>query len=52
MAMVERESPARFRDIRVVGFNSLIMDFAEAQGASTVIRVSGSLTSNMIALTG
>ena len=39
IAMVEREvagiGNAR---IRVVGFNSLLMDFAEAQGASLVIR--------------
>ncbi|MFM5916445.1 MAG: pantetheine-phosphate adenylyltransferase [Novosphingobium sp.] len=39
IAMVEREvagiGNAR---IRVVGFNSLLMDFAEAQGAQTVIR--------------
>ena len=39
IAMVEREvagiGNAR---IRVVGFNSLLMDFAEAQGASVVIR--------------
>lgn len=37
--MVEREvSQIGVHNIRVVGFNSLLMDFAEAQGASTVIR--------------
>ncbi|MGL5837774.1 MAG: pantetheine-phosphate adenylyltransferase, partial [Sphingorhabdus sp.] len=37
--MVEREVAAiGNRDIRVVGFNSLLMDFAESQGASVVIR--------------
>ena len=39
IAMVEREVATIDADhIRVVGFNSLLMDFAEAQGASTVIR--------------
>ena len=38
IAMVEREVAAIGGDIRVVGFNSLLMDFAEAQGASTIIR--------------
>ena len=39
IAMVEREVATMGADhIRVVGFNSLLMDFAEAQGASTVIR--------------
>ena len=39
IAMVEREVATIGEDhIRVVGFNSLLMDFAEAQGASTVIR--------------
>ncbi len=39
IAMVEREVAALDTgNIRVVGFNSLLMDFAEAQGASTVIR--------------
>lgn len=38
IAMVEREVAAISGDIRVVGFNSLLMDFAEAQGASTIIR--------------
>lgn len=38
IAMVEREVAAIPGDIRVVGFNSLLMDFAEAQGAATIIR--------------
>ena len=38
IAMVEREVATIGGDIRVVGFNSLLMDFAEAQGASTIIR--------------
>ena len=38
IAMVEREVAGLSGDIRVVGFNSLLMDFAEAQGAATVIR--------------
>lgn len=39
IAMVEREvSGIGNAKIRVVGFNSLLMDFAEAQGAQTVIR--------------
>ena len=39
IAMVEREVDSiGSAHIRVVGFNSLLMDFAEAQGASTVIR--------------
>jgi pantetheine-phosphate adenylyltransferase len=39
IAMVEREvASIGAAHIRVVGFNSLLMDFAEAQGASTVIR--------------
>ena len=38
IAMVEREVATIDGDIRVVGFNSLLMDFAEAQGASTIIR--------------
>jgi pantetheine-phosphate adenylyltransferase len=37
--MVKREVAAIGNDkIRVVGFNSLLMDFAESQGASVVIR--------------
>jgi pantetheine-phosphate adenylyltransferase len=39
ISMVEREVKAiDTGNIRVVGFNSLLMDFAEAHGASTVIR--------------
>lgn len=39
IAMVEREVAAIGNaKIRVVGFNSLLMDFAEAQGAQVVIR--------------
>ena len=39
IAMVEREvAGIGNAKIRVVGFNSLLMDFAEAQGARTVIR--------------
>ena len=38
IAMVEREVAMIGGDIRVVGFNSLLMDFAEEQGASTIIR--------------
>ncbi len=39
IAMVEREVAAVGNaKIRVVGFNSLLMDFAEAQGAQVVIR--------------
>ena len=39
IAMVEREVAAIGNaNIRVVGFNSLLMDFADAQGAAVVIR--------------
>ncbi len=40
IAMVEREVAAigNAGNIRVVGFDSLLMDFAESQGAATVIR--------------
>ncbi len=39
IAMVEREvSAVNGANIRVVGFSSLLMDFADAQGASVVIR--------------
>ena len=38
IAMVKREVAAVGGNIHVVGFNSLLMDFAEAQGAATVIR--------------
>jgi pantetheine-phosphate adenylyltransferase len=36
--MVRREVAAIGGNIKVVGFNSLLMDFAEAQGASMIIR--------------
>ena len=38
IAMVRREVAAVGGNIQVVGFNSLLMDFAESQGAATVIR--------------
>jgi pantetheine-phosphate adenylyltransferase len=38
IAMVEREVAGLVGNIEVVGFNSLLMDFAEAQGASIVVR--------------
>jgi pantetheine-phosphate adenylyltransferase len=38
IAIVERELASVEGDITVVGFNSLLMDFAEAQGASVIIR--------------
>lgn len=38
IAMVRREVANIEGDIRVVGFNSLLMDFADAQGASVVVR--------------
>ncbi len=38
IAMVKREVATLGGDIQVVGFNSLLMDFAESQGAATVIR--------------
>ena len=39
IAMVTREVAALHKsNIRVVGFNSLLMDFAESQGASVIIR--------------
>jgi pantetheine-phosphate adenylyltransferase len=38
IAMVKREVAAVGGAIDVVGFNSLLMDFAEAQGASMIIR--------------
>ncbi|WP_073976051.1 pantetheine-phosphate adenylyltransferase [Erythrobacter donghaensis] len=39
MAMVEREvATLGLGNVEVVGFNALLMDFAEAQGASVVIR--------------
>ena len=38
MASVEREVAAIEGNIRVVSFNSLLMDFAEAQRASVIVR--------------
>ncbi len=38
IAMVKREVATLGGEIEVVGFNSLLMDFAESQGATTVIR--------------
>ena len=38
IAIVEREVRGLADNIAVVGFNSLLVDFAEAQGASVVIR--------------
>lgn len=38
MATVERQVAALDRDIRVVSFNSLLMDFAEREGASIIVR--------------
>ena len=38
IAMVEREVAGLGGDIRVVGFNSLLMDFAEREGASVIVR--------------
>ena len=38
IAMVEREVATIDGNIQVVGFNSLLIDFAESQGAATVIR--------------
>ena len=39
IAMVKREVAALgLSNVEVVGFNALLMDFAQAQGASTVIR--------------
>ena len=39
IAMVKREvASVGNANIRVVGFNSLLMDFAESQGAAVVIR--------------
>ncbi len=36
--MVRREVASIGGDIRVVGFNSLLMDFAEREGASVIVR--------------
>lgn len=38
MATVEREVAALNDDIRVVSFNSLLMDFAEREGAAVIVR--------------
>jgi pantetheine-phosphate adenylyltransferase len=38
IAMVKAEVAGIDGDIEVVGFNSLLMDFADAQGASNVVR--------------
>ena len=38
IAMVKREVATISGDIEVVGFDSLLMDFAEAQGASVIVR--------------
>ena len=38
IAMVQREVATIGGDIDVVGFDSLLMDFAEAQGASVIVR--------------
>ena len=38
IAMVKAEVAAIEGDIRVVGFNSLLMDFAEREGATVIVR--------------
>ena len=38
LAIVEREVATIDGNIEVIGFNSLLMDFAEAQGAGVIIR--------------
>ncbi len=38
LAMVEREVEGCGGDIKVVGFDALLMKFAEAQGASVIVR--------------
>ncbi|WOF42723.1 pantetheine-phosphate adenylyltransferase [Sphingopyxis indica] len=38
IAMVRREVEAIEGDIHVVGFNSLLMDFAEREGATVIVR--------------
>ena len=38
MAMVRREVAALEGDIAVVSFNALLMDFAEREGASMIVR--------------
>ena len=44
MATVEREAAPLGGDIRVVSFNSLLMDFADQQGASLILRGLRALT--------
>ena len=38
LAMVQRETVGLDGDIRIVSFNSLLMDFAEREGASMIVR--------------
>lgn len=38
LAMVRREVEGIDGDVRVVGFNSLLMDFAEREGATVIVR--------------
>src|SRR3546814_2167446 len=38
IAMVKAEVASIAGDVRVVGFNSLLMDFAEREGASVIVR--------------
>ena len=38
IAMVEREVASIDGDVRVVGFNSLLMDFAQREGAGVIVR--------------
>jgi len=38
LAMVQRETLGLDGDIRIVSFNSLLMDFAEREGASMIVR--------------
>ena len=38
IAMVKAEVASIEGDIRVVGFNSLLMDFAEREGATVIVR--------------
>ena len=38
LAMVERETAGLTGDVRIVTFDSLLMDFAEREGASVIIR--------------
>ena len=53
MAMVEREVASQgISNVRVVGFNSLLMDFADAQGAAVVVRGIRGVTDFEYELTG